>query len=190
MAEAEAEYVANAHPLSVQLLGLLKDLGANITTGDGDKDDTEVVLGTVAEVAALEPEEAAAVLRHTDNLQDMHSALHLASECGTVAVVEALLMAGSDPGASDGLGRSPYFVARDKATRDAFRRCRGVLEQSLKEKGPGGWDWDAAGVGPAISEEARPRRRRLRGRRRERERSAPSLGSRRRRRRKRSELQI
>ena len=153
MAEAEAEYVANAHPLSVQLLGLLRDLGTNITTGDRDKDETEVVLGTVAEVAALEPEEAGAILRHTDNLQDMHSALHLASECGTVAVVEALLMAGSDPGASDGLGRSPYFVARDKATREAFRRCRGVLEQSLKEKGPERWDWDAAGVGPAISEE-------------------------------------
>ena len=152
MTEAEAEYAANAHPLSIRLLALLKDLKSHSTTVGGDEDDTEAVLATVAEVAALEPEVAAAVLRHTDNLQDMHSALHLASECGKVAVVEALLMAGSDPGASDGMGRSPYFVARDKATRDTFRRCRGAIEQSLKE-GSVGWDWDAAGVGPGISEE-------------------------------------
>ena len=155
IAEAEAEYAMNAHPLSLKLLASLKDLKTCIVKG-GDKDYTEPVLATVAEVAALEPEEAAEVLRHTDDLQDMQSALHLASEYGEVAIVEALLLAGSDPGASDGMGRSPYFVARDKATKDAFRRCRGVLEKDGQSKV---WDWDAAGVGPGISDETEAAKR-------------------------------
>ena len=166
MVQAEEEYAANTHPLSVQLLGLLKDLvdgGDRSTSAEEREDVCEAVLATVSAIAALEPHDTATILNHTDNLQDMHSALHFASECGAVSVVEALLLAGSDPGARDGLGRTPYFVARDKSTRESFRRCRGVIEGMTRlggcDRGCWDWDWSGAGVGPAINVESEATRK-------------------------------
>ena len=48
----------------------------------------------------------------------------------------------------DARHRPPYFLARTKGVRDAFRRARGA--DGLE----GRWAWDAAGVPPALTEEA------------------------------------
>jgi hypothetical protein len=170
---SEEEYAESAPPLSKELLGPLSEL---MTVGKGNESEsalTDQVLSTVKKITELaDKTEVASILRQTDSLRDMHSPLHLASECGNVDIVEALLMAGSDPGASDGYGRNPYLVARDKATREMFRRCRGVIEARVgmeKEKkganaSSGGadgitttsfgiWDWEAAGVGAALTDD-------------------------------------
>lgn len=158
--QSEEEFAASAHPLSKELLSALAEL---VTAGKGhdkEQDLTDCVLAVVSKVANLSDNtEIASILRQPDSLRDMHSPLHLASECGSVVLVEALLMAGSDPGASDGHDRGPYLVARDKATRDTFRRCRGAIEARVageKESSGGSfgiWDWDAAGVGPALTDD-------------------------------------
>ena len=48
----------------------------------------------------------------------------------------------------DARHRPPYFLAKTKGVRDAFRRARGA--DGLE----GRWAWDAAGVPPALTEEA------------------------------------
>eukprot|EP00118_Oscarella_pearsei_P016354 m.155117 g.155117 ORF g.155117 m.155117 type:complete len:673 (+) comp38658_c0_seq8:12-2030(+) len=48
--------------------------------------------------------------------------LHIAAQCGHTSLVAFLLSAGSDPTIRDKVGRLPYNVARDKPTRNAFRR--------------------------------------------------------------------
>jgi len=41
--------------------------------------------------------------------------------------------------------RTPYYLAKDKLTRDAFRKARGLDELEFK------WDWETAGVPTAIT---------------------------------------
>ena len=72
--------------------------------------------------------------------------LHIAAETGSSTAVFQLLLGGSLPGALDGRGRTSYFLCKDKETRDAFRRARGILEQDPKDKDY----WEAAGVGPPL----------------------------------------
>ncbi|KKK18273.1 hypothetical protein P175DRAFT_0501963 [Aspergillus ochraceoroseus IBT 24754] len=71
--------------------------------------------------------------------------LHLASNLDSPAVVLALLSkVSADPTAVNGEGRTPFELAGDRATRDAFRVARHELGE-LK------WDWDSAKVPSAIS---------------------------------------
>ena len=74
--------------------------------------------------------------------------LHAAARSGDAVRVLQLLREGADPGARSARGCTPAALARDRPTRDAFRRAR------AEEGAEGRWDWDAAGVGAALSEEA------------------------------------
>jgi len=72
--------------------------------------------------------------------------LHLAAASNSPACVSALLVKGhADPGVKNAEGKSPFEIAGDRATREAFRLARSVL-------GEGRWDWDAAAVPAALSQ--------------------------------------
>ncbi|KAL4806129.1 hypothetical protein BDV18DRAFT_138755 [Aspergillus unguis] len=71
--------------------------------------------------------------------------LHLSSNLDAPAMVLALLTkADADPTTTNGEGRTPFELAGDRATRDAFRVARHELGESK-------WDWEAAKVPSAIS---------------------------------------
>ncbi|OIW30910.1 hypothetical protein CONLIGDRAFT_630815 [Coniochaeta ligniaria NRRL 30616] len=73
--------------------------------------------------------------------------LHLAAAQGSAALVMGLIArGGADPTARSEEGKTPFELASDRSTRDAFRVARGVAGE---EK----WDWDAAGVPTALSKE-------------------------------------
>ncbi|KAE8349830.1 hypothetical protein BDV28DRAFT_140395 [Aspergillus coremiiformis] len=85
--------------------------------------------------------------RPSDSQQNFRcpTALHLAANLNLPAMVLALLTkADADPTAINGEGRTPFELAGDRATRDAFRVAR-------HELGEPKWDWDAAKVPSAIS---------------------------------------
>ncbi|KAJ5182871.1 hypothetical protein N7492_000487 [Penicillium capsulatum] len=83
----------------------------------------------------------------TDSSQNFRcpTPLHLAANMNATAVVTALLTrAGSDPTSVNNEGRTPFELAGDRATRDAFRIARHDLGESK-------WDWNIAKVPTAIS---------------------------------------
>ncbi|KXZ56307.1 hypothetical protein GPECTOR_1g270 [Gonium pectorale] len=71
--------------------------------------------------------------------------LHKAAKAGDPERVKRLLESGHDPCARDAKGRTPYALAADKHTRDAFRRFMG--------QHPDRWDYAAAGIPSALTEE-------------------------------------
>lgn len=71
--------------------------------------------------------------------------LHLAASLNSGPIVAALLTkAGADPTMMNDDARTPFSLAGDRATRDAFRVARSELGESA-------WDWDKAGVPSALS---------------------------------------
>ncbi|KAK3388949.1 hypothetical protein B0T20DRAFT_89694 [Sordaria brevicollis] len=71
--------------------------------------------------------------------------LHLAASQNSAPLVTNLLTrAGADPTIPNGDGRTPFELAGDRATRDAFRVARSELGEEA-------WDWDAAKVPVALS---------------------------------------
>ncbi|KAJ5785954.1 uncharacterized protein N7503_011166 [Penicillium pulvis] len=71
--------------------------------------------------------------------------IHLAANLNCPAVVNALLTrAQADPTVVNNEGRTPFELAGDRATRDAFRIARHELGESK-------WDWTAAKVPSAVS---------------------------------------
>ena len=71
--------------------------------------------------------------------------LHLAANSNASSVVLALLSKSNfDPTTLNGEGRTPFELASDRATRDAFRIARYELGESR-------WNWDAARVPSALS---------------------------------------
>ncbi|KAJ5649801.1 uncharacterized protein N7484_003524 [Penicillium longicatenatum] len=71
--------------------------------------------------------------------------IHLAANLNSPAVVSALLTrAQADPTVVNNEGRTPFELAGDRATRDAFRIARHELGESK-------WDWVAAKVPSAVS---------------------------------------
>ena len=72
--------------------------------------------------------------------------LHLAAASNSPACVSALLVkAGSDPTITNEDGKSPFDLAGDRPTRDAFRLSRSQL-------GEESWAWDTANIPPALSQ--------------------------------------
>ncbi|KAL4967526.1 putative C2H2 finger and ankyrin domain protein [Aspergillus stella-maris] len=71
--------------------------------------------------------------------------LHLASNLDAPAMVSALLTkTNANPTTTNSEGRTPFELAGDRATRDAFRVARHDLGESK-------WDWEAAKIPPGIS---------------------------------------
>lgn len=83
----------------------------------------------------------------TDSPQNFRcpTPLHLAANLNSPAVVAALLTrANSDPTAINNEGRTPFELAGDRPTRDAFRVARHDLGEAK-------WDWNTAKVPSAVS---------------------------------------
>ncbi|KAH8757575.1 hypothetical protein F5883DRAFT_156759 [Diaporthe sp. PMI_573] len=73
--------------------------------------------------------------------------LHLAAAQNAAALIVGLLArGGADPTLPNGEGKTPFELAGDRATRDAFRVAR-------HELGDGAWDWEAAKVPPGMKKE-------------------------------------
>ncbi|KAF2477413.1 uncharacterized protein BDR25DRAFT_274532 [Lindgomyces ingoldianus] len=71
--------------------------------------------------------------------------LHLAASLNAAPVVLALLTkAGADPTIMSDDARTPFSLAGDRATRDAFRVARSELGESV-------WDWEKSGIPAALS---------------------------------------
>ncbi|CAO2651664.1 Nn.00g042340.m01.CDS01 [Neocucurbitaria sp. VM-36] len=71
--------------------------------------------------------------------------LHLAASLNSAPIVLALLTkGGADPTLMTDDARTPFTLAGDRATRDAFRVARSELSETA-------WDWDQAGVPAALS---------------------------------------
>ncbi|KAK3298407.1 uncharacterized protein B0H64DRAFT_318663 [Chaetomium fimeti] len=94
-----------------------------------------------------------------DTQQNHHAptALHLAAAQNSGPLVAGLLTrANADPSRTSSEGKTPFDLAGDRATRDAFRVARAEL-------GEDAWDWDAARVpAPLAREEAEKRAERER----------------------------
>ena len=71
--------------------------------------------------------------------------IHFAASQNAPAIVTGLLLrAGADPTPKNKDGKTPFELAGDRATRDAFRMARSEL-------GEHAWDWEAAGVPAPLS---------------------------------------
>jgi hypothetical protein len=94
-----------------------------------------------------------------DSQQNHHAptALHLAAAQNSAPLVSGLLTrAKADPTTLSSEGKTPFDLAGDRATRDAFRVARAEMGEST-------WDWDAARVpAPLKREEAEQRAERER----------------------------
>ncbi|KAH8166052.1 hypothetical protein CIB48_g2219 [Xylaria polymorpha] len=107
----------------------------------------------------------------TDSQQNHHAPtpLHLAASQNSAPLVSGLLLkAGADPTLQSKEGKTPFDLAGDRATRDAFRVTRDELGESA-------WDWDAAHVPAALKRadaERRDERERAEAERKEAERRA------------------
>lgn len=83
-----------------------------------------------------------------DALQNHHAPtpLHLAASSDSPALVVSLITkARLDPTIKNNEGKTPFDLAGDRATRDAFRVARHELGESA-------WDWEAAHVPSPISQ--------------------------------------
>ena len=84
-----------------------------------------------------------------DSQQNHHAPtpLHLTASHNSPALVSGLLVrGGADPAVANAEGKTPFELAGDRATRDAFRVARSELGE---EK----WDWDRAGVSAGLKRE-------------------------------------
>jgi hypothetical protein len=92
---------------------------------------------------------------HPPDTQQNHHAptpLHLAASQNAAPLVAGLLArAGADPTVLNGEGKTPFDLAGDRATRDAFRVARAEL-------GEAAWDWAAARVPAPLKREEAERR--------------------------------
>ncbi|KAI0803884.1 hypothetical protein GGR55DRAFT_691473 [Xylaria sp. FL0064] len=106
-----------------------------------------------------------------DSQQNHHAPtpLHLAASQNSAALVSGLLLkAGANPTLQSNEGKTPFDLAGDRATRDAFRVARDELGELA-------WDWDAAHVPAALKRadaERREERERTEAQRKEAERRA------------------
>ncbi|PWY72897.1 hypothetical protein BO70DRAFT_431514 [Aspergillus heteromorphus CBS 117.55] len=90
---------------------------------------------------------ASFTFRPTDSQQNFRcpTPLHFAANINSPSMVSALLTkAEADPTTANGEGRTPFELAGDRATRDAFRVARHELGESK-------WNWDATNIPSPIS---------------------------------------
>eukprot|EP00939_MAST-03C_sp_MAST-3C-sp1_P001312 g1312.t1 len=92
------------------------------------------------------------------------TSLHAASMNGHQPVVDWLLESGASPCVRDFRNRAPYYLAKNKAMRNAFRRYRGRCPEK--------WDYGEASIPDALTEEMEQQRRKRGQRKREKRRRA------------------
>lgn len=124
------------------------------------KEDEEAALHTAQLQALIRRSKAPAMLSYiqsnslstdlrffpADQNHHAPTPLHLAASLNSAACVTALLTkAGADPALRNGDGKSPFDLAGDRSTRDAFRLARSQLGES-------NFDWDGAGIPSALSQ--------------------------------------
>ena len=88
------------------------------------------------------------VISMPETIDNWSTPLHIASTNGQSNIVYQLLHSGADPCIRDTNNRTAYFLAKDKDTRDMYRKYRGLYESNDELYG---WDWDSAGIGLAIT---------------------------------------
>jgi hypothetical protein len=121
------------------------------------KEEEEATLHTSQIIPLIRRSKVPALLNYlkTNNIQpSFHflpanhhtpTPLHLAASLNTAPIVLALLTkGGADPTTMNEDARTPFSLAGDRATRDAFRVARHELGESV-------WQWDQAGVPAALS---------------------------------------
>ncbi|KAK4192765.1 hypothetical protein QBC35DRAFT_549704 [Podospora australis] len=89
-----------------------------------------------------------------DTQQNHHAptALHLAASQNSAPLITGLITrANADPTLLSSEGKTPFDLAGDRATRDAFRVARAELGESA-------WDWEAARVPAALKKEEAEKR--------------------------------
>eukprot|EP01038_Epipyxis_sp_PR26KG_P005918 gene5918-8163_t len=123
------------HPLSQQLIE------ACLT---GNDKQTALLVQQLREIFPDRSNKA--IVNMPDSLTELRTPLHIASLKGMEKTVFLLLQLGANPSKMDIYGRKPYLLAKDKETRDAFRRYRGIAGESI-------WNWNSCGVGSALTED-------------------------------------
>lgn len=89
-----------------------------------------------------------------DSQQNYHAPtpLHLAANQNSAPLVLGLLTkGGADPTLANNEGKTPFDLAGDRATRDAFRVARSELGETR-------WDWDAARIPAALTKDEAEKR--------------------------------
>ncbi|KAH6630340.1 hypothetical protein B0J18DRAFT_393667 [Chaetomium sp. MPI-SDFR-AT-0129] len=94
------------------------------------------------------------VFQPSDSQQNHHAptALHFAASQNAAPLITSLLTrVKADPTILNAEGKTPFDLAGDRATRDAFRVARSELGESA-------WDWEASRVPAALKKEEAERR--------------------------------
>lgn len=95
---------------------------------------------------SLQVEESLAADKPASLEEDLgFSPLHIAAKAGDTDSVRKLLEEDADPCSKDKAGRTPYTLAKDKETRNIFRR--------FMAQHPSKWDWQAASVPSPLTDE-------------------------------------
>jgi hypothetical protein len=77
---------------------------------------------------------------------DLFTPLHMAAMKSFPLTVEYLLLHQGNPENLDSHSRTPYFLASNKATRDSFRKMKGILGNAT-------YDWKKTGIPLEITDE-------------------------------------
>lgn len=129
--EVSAKEVSADERHSIELVGFLKKSKAPFLVNYLRKND-------LSSRFELEPKDQYA---HTPTM------LHYAASQGLhFMVLKLLINLKADPRVTNSAGKTPYQVASNTETRNAFQSARYSLGEEL-------WDWNAAGVGKAKSKE-------------------------------------
>ena len=129
-------------PISKELINACINCDEKLATSIIDKLIEDEETGVESEFTLNE------ILTIPDSVKELRTPLHIASEMGCSGLVYKLLAAGANPCHIDVRGRTAYFVAKDKAVRDSFRRYRGSSDESEEQ-----WNWGTAGVPAPLTDE-------------------------------------
>lgn len=126
----------------------------NQLCSSGTEDQIKAFIDDLADCGEFTTEEVKIIVNTPDSLQTLNFPLHLAAERGLASVIDMLLTGGANLQSIDIRGRTAYSVAKDKSTRDMFRRHRGSME-----KYDPNFDWSATGIPSALTTDIEETRR-------------------------------
>ena len=135
---------------------------------DDNKLKLDQYLTDFEENTGLEQEDKELLLNTIIEVNNASTPLHVATDAGNIFAIYVLLQHGANPNSRDVHRRAPYALAKDKNSRDAFRRARALVGENR-------WEWDQAGVPEAMDaskeeerkEKEREKKRRARQRKKE-----------------------